>query len=363
MHIFKLYKERHIFVLWTAHKGIKSVNYCCYPSPMAAVKQPSIFEAHSKSSEASGKENASLPALRDASVDVLCIVLRHMDICSPSNIPTWTLLHATSRYWRALQKTLRKQMGLGQVPIRLEQILIAGKAYCRRMLLGNASDCVRANALLSILFRDAGWFTEQLAYSLPGTIVHDMSPEYPHHPDTPYAPFSVKLLLELLDSEDPDVRKVPHLRFNELWGCMQQLDRERFTKSFWRWIGNFERDALRRQHNLYSMAKLAMQVILSAFGSLEDSAAAIIILKLCVANTRRCWKPDCHRKYFRLRDMNAAFFRNVGCFEECRDLLKAVGWVEGNNCLKFNGTKDKSGAIKDNVSAVLRSIRQVLNDL
>ena len=136
---------------------------------------------------------------------------------------------------------------------------------------------------------------------------------------------------------------MPLHRFNVLWECMHPSDRKRLATSFWRCIGRFESDALVRNHNVYMLAKRAIQAIISSFGTVRDSAPALIILRLCVANTRRCWKPDCHRKYFRLRDMNEAFFRNVGCFEECRDLLKAMGWVEGNNCLRFNGTKDKSG--------------------
>ena len=309
----------------------------------------------------------SLPRLREASVDVLRTVLGHLDITDPLNVTTWTMLHVTSCYWRALQHTLRKEMGIGQMPLRLHEMLTAGRAYAKRMMGktggGGFLGFLPANLLLSIVFRDAGWFLGEMTYSVPDSIRHDMSPQYPYHPDSPCVPFSVPLELGLLDSEDTKSREVPLHRFNVLWECMHPADRKRLASSFWRCIGRFESDALVRNHNVCKLVKRAIQTIISSFGTLHDSRVALVILRLCVANTRRCWKPDCHRKYFRLRDMNEAFFRNVGCFEECRDLLKAVGWVEGSNCLRFNGTKEKSCMIKDDVSMALRSMSRILAEL
>ena len=133
------------------------------PKELSAV---AFCRAHAAGKMASRDKDrsVSLPRLRAASVDILRVVLSHLDITDPLNITTWTMLHATSCYWRALQ--LLRKVRPDQMPLRLDGMLTAGRFCKADDGNGGRRFCQGQHASL-VVFRDAGWFLREMTYSVP----------------------------------------------------------------------------------------------------------------------------------------------------------------------------------------------------
>lgn len=330
--------------------------------PMSLLKQKALSRAHGEAVLVSKTtDNQGLPAIRNGSVDILYMIFRHIDF--PTSITTWTVLGMTSIYWRVFQKSLRNENWFKRGPLSLLQMLCIGNSYAARLSPAAKSRSARANVLLAVVLQRAGWQTGEQRYVVPNSITHTMSPQFPYQPDSQCRSFSIALQLDCLDKEEHPLPLLPLRRFDILWDCLHPMDKERIRNSFWHIVGDFKRDMIVQNQNVYALAKRAIMSIVSANGNLANAVDPVTKLQMCVVNTKRCWEPDCPRMYLRLRDINPAFFRNVGRFEECRDLLKALGWFEGEECLRFKATSDNIGMFKDHLLVAIRSVHMIANDV